>query len=100
MLEGNFDSVEWDESKSNWNVKHRGFGFEFAADVFDDAYVESESCDQEFGEPRFVAIGCVDDLIVTVVWTPRGRNRWIISARPASRKERRIYRGHCQKETL
>ena len=99
-MEGEFDGVEWNESKSDWNVKHRGFGFDFAADVFDDAYIESERRDREFGEPRFVVIGRVDDLVITVVWTPRGPNRRIISARPSSRKERRIYHGHRQKETL
>jgi uncharacterized protein len=95
-----FDGVEWDEKKSTWNATHRGFGFDFAANVFHDDYVESESCRYEDGEPRFVVIGCVDDLVITVIWTPRGANRRIISARPASKRERRIYHGHRQKEAL
>ena len=95
-----FDGVEWDKNKNDWNVRHRGFGFEFAAGVFAGAYVETASCNRETGETRFVAIGCVDDLVVTVVWTPRAPNRRIISARPSSRRERRIYHDHRQKGTL
>jgi uncharacterized DUF497 family protein len=99
-MDREFDGVEWDRAKSDWNREHRGFAFDVAADVFSDDYIESKSCGQELGEQRFVAIGSVDGRIVTVVWTPRGTNRRIISARPASRKERKIYYGHRQKETL
>lgn len=95
-----FDGVEWDENKSDWNVEHRGFGFDFGADIFDRDYVQRESRGQGHGEARFVAIGLVDELIITVVWTPRGTKRRIISARPASRKERRIYNDHRKKEAF
>jgi uncharacterized protein len=95
-----FDGVEWDATKSDANVAHRGFGFDFAADVFNRDHVQRESRGQEHDESRFVVIGVVDSLVITVVWTPRGTNRRIISARPASRKERRIYNGHRQKEAL
>ncbi|MHB8433500.1 MAG: BrnT family toxin [Candidatus Tyrphobacter sp.] len=94
------DGVEWDERKSDLNLELRGFGFDVAAEVFGDDYIESESHGQGFDEPRFVTIGRVDGLVLTVIWTPRGSNRRIISARPASRGERRIYHDHCQKETF
>lgn len=99
-MEDEFYGVEWDDNKSDWNVKHRGFGFDFAADVFDDAYVERASCERGLEESRFVVFGRVDDLVITVIWTPRGSNRRIISARPASKKERKIYHDHRQKEDL
>jgi uncharacterized protein len=81
-------------------VSLRGFGFDFAARLFLEDYIEKENRGTDFGEPRFAAIGRVDGLILTVIWTPRGTNRRIISARPASRRERNIYRAHRQKETL
>jgi uncharacterized DUF497 family protein len=74
-----FDGVEWDERKSARNEELRGFGF---------------------GEPRYIAIGSVDGLIMTVIWTPRGMKRRIVSARPSSRKEREIYRGYRDEEAL
>lgn len=43
------------------------------------------------GEDRKVAIGRADGRILTVVYTWRNGARWIISARPAKRRERLIY---------
>lgn len=97
---GGFENVEWDERKSARNVVVRGFGFDFAAMLFLEDYVERENRRQDFGERRFMTIGSVGGLILTVIWTPRGANRRIISARPASKKERSIYHGHREKETL
>jgi len=95
-----FDGVEWDKNKSDWNVEHRGFGFEIAAEVFIGDHLESELPSRESGEVRLIAIGSVDDRIVTVIWTLRGSNRRIISARLASKKERRIYRAFREKEAF
>jgi len=89
-VSGSFESVEWDAAKSEKNRLLRGFGFAYAARVFLEEYVEEESRGN-FGERRFVVTGAVDDLVLTLVWTPRGTARRIISARRASRSERRMY---------
>jgi len=89
---------EWDELKSGRNIVLRGFDFEFASRVFDGPFFEREDRRREHGEPRFVTTGAVDGAIITVVWTPRARARRIISAWPASRQERRMYRGYREKE--
>ena len=95
-----FDGFEWDEEKSALNEERRGFAFDIAAQVFRGDYIETESRSRDFGEPRSIAIGNVDGLIITVIWTPRGVKRRIISARPSSRKERDIYRGYRDEETF
>jgi uncharacterized DUF497 family protein len=41
------------------------------------------------GEERFLAVGYLEDRAVTVVFTTRNGKRRIISARPASRYERK-----------
>jgi|SRR5579872_6087993 len=97
-MDGHYDSVEWDEHKSARTEELRGLSFEFAATLFLGDYVEEESRRPTLGERRFVAIGPVEDVILTVIWTPRGRARRIISARYASRKERRRY-GNRSQET-
>lgn len=43
-------------------------------------------------EQRFVAIDRVDDIILAIVYTWRGHDYRIISARPARRSERDVYR--------
>jgi hypothetical protein len=95
-----FGNVESDERKSARNLLLRGFGFDFAARLFLEDHIERENRCRDSGEPRFVVIGSVAGLILTVIWTPRGANRRIISARAASKKERSIYHGHRQKEAF
>jgi uncharacterized DUF497 family protein len=46
---------------------------------------------RDYGELRYNAIGVVDGTYLNVTFTMRGETGWIISARPASRKERRAY---------
>jgi hypothetical protein len=83
-------AIEYDPNKSEWTFRARGIDFDFAARVFDGAFIEWPS--PRYGESRFLAVGCVDDILITVTYAWRGGNRRIISARPARRKERDVYR--------
>lgn len=91
-----FDSYEWDDEKSEQTYNKNGIDFGTAARVFEseDGYVERADT-RDYGEPRYIITGRVDDFVVTVVWTPRNRTRRIISAWPATRWEKRRYQsGH------
>lgn len=88
----NFEGCEWDEAKSERCLAERGFDFAFAARLFDESEYWEEPARQAHGELRLIAVGRVDALVLTVVSTPRGRRRRIISARRASRRERHAYR--------
>jgi uncharacterized protein len=89
---------EWDQPKSERNAELRGFDFEFASRVFGGPFVERQDLRACYGEERFLTTGEVDGIVITVVWTPRARARRIVSAWPASRQERRIYREYREKE--
>ena len=83
---------EWDDRKNRANQKKHGVDFEAAKLVFDDPlcvmFVERDTD----GEQRWHAIGSVESVIVLVVaYTYRGDVIRIISARPASSHERRLY---------
>jgi uncharacterized DUF497 family protein len=82
---------EWDEEKNRRNLDERGIDFAYAARVFEGDTVEWEDARQEYGERRVVAIGRVEDVTLTLVYTPRADAVRIISARRASRRERRAY---------
>ena len=82
---------EFDEAKSLNNLRERGFDFDFAARIFENPVIEFEDNRRDYGEVRFVAIGCVNDVCLTIVYTWREHHRRIISARRASRKERDVY---------
>lgn len=93
-IEDDFDGFEWNEEKSAATSAHRGIDFVAAAKIFEGFYIEREDLRSDYGERRFVVTGVVGTAIVTVVWTPRGRNRRIIAAWPASNQERRLYHEH------
>lgn len=82
----------WDEEKNRGNLARHKIAFEDAARVFEGPTVER--IDDRFGydETRVYAIGLVNGLEVTVIYTDRDNDeRRIISARRAESHERRIY---------
>jgi uncharacterized DUF497 family protein len=82
---------EWDEAKSAKNLSERGFDFEFVTGIFYGPLVNEEDRRRDYGEPRFQATGEIEGRFFVVVYTWRGDRRRIISARPASRRERDDY---------
>jgi uncharacterized DUF497 family protein len=89
-----FDGFEWDERKNTATRTRRGIDFIAAAQIFQGIFIERRDRRRDYREPRFIATGQVNGVIITVVWTPRGGNRRIITAWPASDQERRAYHGY------
>jgi len=79
---------DWDDAKGERNRRERGFGFDFAALIFEGDTIEWPDDRRDYGEARVRAIGEVDGLVLHLVFTDRGDVRRIISARLADRKER------------
>lgn len=83
---------EWDEAKSAETESERGISFEMAALLFADASrIKWPDERHDYGEERWLTTGVVDGECLTVVYPMRGEVTRIISARPASRKERHSY---------
>jgi uncharacterized DUF497 family protein len=87
---------EWDEAKSRHNLSERGFGFDYAARLFLGPTLEKQDTRRDYGEVRMQAIGQVGDDVLFVVYTDRGSARHIVSARLASRKERRSWQSFVE----
>ena len=89
--------VEWSEEKNEENkLRHKGLGFEIAQLVFADPerlerIDRSENNVSE--EERIQTLGKVGE-IMFVVYTTRGTNKRIISARFAEKHEKRRYNGY------
>ncbi len=83
---------EWDQNKSDKNLAERGFDLEYACEIFGGDIIEWDDTRRDYGERRVNAMGEVDEVVYVVVYTPREQVRRIISARPASRRERDAYR--------
>jgi uncharacterized DUF497 family protein len=84
---------EWDNAKAEANFAKHGIEFAFAIRVFSDpAQVRKEDARRDYGEARVNTIGSAGGaLILCVTHTSREGITRIISARPASRKERKRY---------
>lgn len=80
---------DWDPAKDEANRRERGFGFDFAALVFEGDTIEWPDGRRDYGEARVRAIGEAEGVVLHVVFTDRGEVRRIISARIANRKERK-----------
>jgi uncharacterized DUF497 family protein len=82
---------EWDEAKRLANIEKHGIEFEAAKAIFDGRPVFALSGNRD-GEPRSTTVAVLSDAVIAVVWTWRGHTIRLISARSASRAERRQYR--------
>ncbi len=51
---------------------------------------------RDYGETRYVALGCLANMIVFLAYTLRGDAVRMISMRRASKMERRIYESEAQ----
>ena len=82
---------EWDAAKNAANIAKHGVDFQDAIAIFEGPVIERADNRREYGEERIAAIGIVQSIEFFVVYTMRGQNRRIISARRASRDERQAY---------
>lgn len=87
---------EWHEAKNRSNQRKHGIDFETAQLIFDDPHCISFVERINGGEERWHAIGSVEDIIVIVVvhtYLEEALDEVIriISARRATRHERKLY---------
>jgi uncharacterized DUF497 family protein len=50
---------EWDEAKSRRTYRERGFGFDYAAAIFNELTLERQDHRRDYGEVRMQAIGAL-----------------------------------------
>ena len=81
---------EWDGQKARRNLKKHGVPFEEAATVFGDP-LSMTIADPLYStvEQRWVTLGF--ERLIVVVHTNRGSTIRLISARKATRREKRVY---------
>ena len=84
---------EWDEKKARANEQKHGVSFHEAATVFGDPLaITFTDPDHSRGEPRLLTFGISQfTRLLVVSHTERGMRTRVISARLATKRERRIY---------
>ncbi len=86
-------AFEWDENKAEQNLKKHGVSFEEASTIFGDPLERTihDPLHSE-AEDRFISLGQSERRrLLVVVFTERGDKIRIISAREATRRERKDY---------
>jgi uncharacterized protein len=81
----------WSETKRKSNVKVHGLNFTDAPRVFENITFTFEDDRFSYGEQRFVTLGLLAGIPVSIVHTENENEIHIISFRKASQREAQIY---------
>jgi uncharacterized protein len=89
----------WVPKKNRINVRRHGIAFRDAARIFEGPTVERIDDRFDYGETRVYAIGLVNGIEITVIYTDCSDDeRRLIAAWRAEPHERRYYWQHLEKE--
>ncbi len=91
-------SFEWDGLKNASNLNKHGIRFEEAVEIFSGPVLTAFDDRHEYGEPRETSIGMIEGIVVlSVAHTDRDGATRIISARRATRPERKLFYEYLEK---
>ena len=81
----------WDEAKRRLNLKRHGFDFVDAREVFEGTTFTFEDDRFGYGEQRFLSLGLLQGMPVTIVHTETKDHIRILSFRKATKHEAEIF---------
>jgi uncharacterized DUF497 family protein len=82
---------EWDKNKAQSNLKKHGISFEEAAEVFFDPFYQGGDASIDDEQREFIIGYSLSLRLLLVIYVERGERTRIISARPATHHERKLY---------
>ena len=89
---GQSAKCSWDDGKRALNSVTHGYDFADLDDIFDGRFlVTRQDTRKDYGEPRFNSVAELRGCIINITFTPRVGRIHLISVRPASREERKVY---------
>ncbi|MGQ0486296.1 MAG: BrnT family toxin [Hyphomicrobiales bacterium] len=83
--------LTFDPAKRDKTLAERGLDFGDAGKAFAHNHLTVADDRRDYGEQRFVTVGCIGTRMVVLVWTPRQGGRRIVSMRKANDREQKIY---------
>ena len=87
----------WDEAKRKVNLAKHGIDFRDAESIFDGLLVTVEDSRESYGEPRYVALGLLEGVVVSIAYTERHDEVRIISIRKALKHESHFFSSQISK---
>jgi len=86
--------ITCDPAKRKQTLLDRGLDMRRAGEVFAGPHFTRADDRYDYGEPRFVTVGWLDERLVAFVWTSRGAARRIISMRRCHEREAKKVRSY------
>ncbi len=80
-------NYDWDEAKRRANLDKHGVDFESAREFDWETALVIEDRRQDYGEPRFSALGTIGRRLHVLIFTPRGKAVRLIGLRKANARE-------------
>lgn len=81
--------ITYDPAKREQTLRKRGLDFKDAAEVFRGPTLTLLDLREGYGEDRYQTYGYLRGRMVTVVWTPRGAAKRVMSMRKCNAREQR-----------
>lgn len=81
----------WDEQKRKRNLRDHGLDFADAPRVFEGPTYTYEDDRFQYDEPRFVTLGLINGVSVSIVHTETRERIHIISFRKATKREQKFF---------
>ena len=83
--------ITWDEPKRRRNLEKHGLDFVDAEQVFKGVTYTYEDDRLAYGEQRFITLGLLREIVLSIVHTEQNDHIHIISMRKATKREYEIY---------
>lgn len=84
-------AITYDPKKNEKNIRERGISFDRAVEFDWSGALIVEDTREDYGEPRFQALGFIGERLHMLVFTPRDDDTHVISLRKANRREVKGY---------
>ena len=84
--------ITCDPEKRRRTLQERGLDMRRAKEIFAGFHFTRVDDRFDYGEPRFITVGWLDNRLVVFVWTPRGTARRVISMRHCHEREAKAFR--------
>ncbi len=84
-------TFEWNNKKRKKNIKKHGIDFSELIGVFEKPMLTRIDNRKDYGEIRWISLGDLNGNIVVLVYTEEENNVRFISARRATKNEKKIY---------
>ena len=83
--------LSFDSAKNERNIEERGLAFNLVSELDWAKALIDEDIRKHYGERRFRVLGCINERLYAVVFTPRADKLHIISLRKANSREVESY---------